>query len=332
MTNLIVDSLHKYTRDVQLFISSPGRFLLGYTGQGNERATANDALLFLVVSAVLSATLQFDMKPLDSMGSDGHEGWWFHTWVSFRSHVFPAILFTGLQTLLASTFGGANKTHFFVSYARAYAVLLVMRSVVSSVLHEIPDVSIWVSTATLVALTITIAISKGSVPRRRVLPLLLVTTLLNAYIIAMVEMAADPEEEYIGLFEPIVMYYRTIGPRPTALEGSRPTALELTPGRQFTEALNFNDDIEYGKYTDIWTFHGVSGRVVAVDVASSEFDTYVQIKSPDGQILVENDDAVGDFGTDSRVTTALAQTGAHQVIVTSYEPYETGAYEVKLSY
>ena len=112
MTNLIVDSLHKYTRDVQLFISNPRRFLLGYTGQGNERATANDALLFLVVSAVLSATLQFDMKPLDSMGLDGHGEWWFHTWVSFRSHVFPAILFTGLQTLLVSTLAEPTQIAF----------------------------------------------------------------------------------------------------------------------------------------------------------------------------------------------------------------------------
>ena len=109
-----------------------------------------------------------------------------------------------------------------------------------------------------------------------------------------------------------------------------PTSTELVLGESRGGRLDSsNDPSEDGKYHQTWTFEGAAGQNITVAVSSTEFDTYVQLVSPDETVLSENDD-VSDFETDSLISTTLPDDGEYRVIVTSYAPGETGNYGVTL--
>ena len=85
-----------------------------------------------------------------------------------------------------------------------------------------------------------------------------------------------------------------------------------------------------GEYLDSYTFEGVPGQRVRIDLSSSDFDTYLIVKPPSGE-NVDNDDAEG-LGSNSRVDLDLAEPGTYTVLVTSYQPGETGAYDLRMDF
>ncbi len=69
--------------------------------------------------------------------------------------------------------------------------------------------------------------------------------------------------------------------------------------------------------------------MVVVDLFSSEFDPYLILVSPSGAD-VQNDDYQGSANR-SRIEKVLDEIGEWRVLVTSYRPGESGAYEVSIT-
>jgi len=86
--------------------------------------------------------------------------------------------------------------------------------------------------------------------------------------------------------------------------------------------------LQSGEYVDAYEFVGRPGQRVTIDLRSSDFDTYVILADPNGE-QQENDDAQDGIGH-SLIETDLAEVGTYQVWVTSYEPGESGAYELTI--
>ncbi|MDX1419766.1 MAG: caspase family protein [Rubricoccaceae bacterium] len=85
-----------------------------------------------------------------------------------------------------------------------------------------------------------------------------------------------------------------------------------------------------GEYYDTYTFEGVPGRRVRLDLRSSAFDPYLVLQPPRGEAL-KNDDFEGDL-TRSRIEYDVSEPGLYRVYVTSYAPDEQGAYELAMDF
>ena len=74
-----------------------------------------------------------------------------------------------------------------------------------------------------------------------------------------------------------------------------------------------------------WSFEAEAGQEVRVTAESAAFDTVLELRSPAGEVLAENDDCL--FSTDSCLETILPVAGRYEIWVTAYFD-GTGAYEV----
>ena len=83
-----------------------------------------------------------------------------------------------------------------------------------------------------------------------------------------------------------------------------------------------------GEFSDAFRFLGQAGQRVAIELRSSEFDTYIILRKPDGTQQDNDDDERGNSGTNSRIELTLEETGEFHVYATSYQPGETGNYEI----
>ncbi len=112
-----------------------------------------------------------------------------------------------------------------------------------------------------------------------------------------------------------------------ALEGHEPAAQRIDRAGALEAA---DETLITGEYIDAYDFQGWPGQHVAIDLTSDEFDTYLILKDPSGG-QVENDDAEGDDRVGhSSIASDLTQTGMYRVLVTSYEPGETGPYRLTI--
>ena len=84
-----------------------------------------------------------------------------------------------------------------------------------------------------------------------------------------------------------------------------------------------------GELADSYNFTWQAGATYDVSVESSDFDTYVIVRKPDG--TQQDNDDVQQGNTNSGLQVAVSQAGAYQVIVTSYRPGETGAYTLRIA-
>ncbi len=89
-----------------------------------------------------------------------------------------------------------------------------------------------------------------------------------------------------------------------------------------------DSELNSGEYLDEYTFEGRPGEHLRVELESSDFDTYVMVLGPN-DFREENDDADGSTSR-SRVEAELTELGTYRVIVTTYEPGETGDYSVTI--
>jgi hypothetical protein len=107
------------------------------------------------------------------------------------------------------------------------------------------------------------------------------------------------------------------------------TSASNTGARVERGALASGDQtLRSGEYLDEYTFEGRPGQRVRVDVGSSDFDTYLMLMGP-GEFRMENDDVEGAPGR-SVIEADLTEMGTYRVVVTSYSPDETGAYELSI--
>ena len=100
--------------------------------------------------------------------------------------------------------------------------------------------------------------------------------------------------------------------------------------RMYRGSLEKGDDtLSSGEFVDSYEFEGSPGQHVAIDVRSSAFDTYLILKDPAGE-QTENDDAQDGGVGHSSIETDLTEAGTYRVLVTSYEPGESGAYSLTI--
>ncbi len=102
----------------------------------------------------------------------------------------------------------------------------------------------------------------------------------------------------------------------------------ITPGQTKEGRLETGDDSGPRGWQDRWTFTGRAGQVVRIDVASSQFDTYLTLLR-DGVPVDSNDD--GGDGTNSRLVVSLPANGAYTAIVSSYRENTGGRYQITLA-
>jgi hypothetical protein len=106
--------------------------------------------------------------------------------------------------------------------------------------------------------------------------------------------------------------------------------VSLTMGGSATGSLVVGDgQLGTGEFRDLFVFDGVQGQTVAVELSSSEFDTYLMLVTPDGETIA-NDDYDGSTSR-SRIDLTLRETGRYRVVATSYKAGETGSYIVGLT-
>lgn len=89
-----------------------------------------------------------------------------------------------------------------------------------------------------------------------------------------------------------------------------------------------DETLTTGEYADAYTFEGRPGQHVRLDVGSTDFDTYLMLIGPN-ETREENDDVNGLPGH-SVIEADITEVGTHLVVVTSYKPEETGAYQLDM--
>lgn len=130
------------------------------------------------------------------------------------------------------------------------------------------------------------------------------------------------------------------------LTGVSATAMEQTPAAEPTEspepteqtvvlqeegALEDGDTIleSDGSLYDVYTFEGETGQSVTVNLSSSEFDTYLLLIDPEGQLLEQNDDAAQD-DMNSSLTVTLPSDGTYTVVSNGFDSESRGGYAVEV--
>lgn len=85
-----------------------------------------------------------------------------------------------------------------------------------------------------------------------------------------------------------------------------------------------------GSLYDEYIFEGEEGQSVSISLSSEEFDTYLAIITPDGQVLGENDDITPD-NTDSALDVTLPQSGPYLVIANGFDSTSRGNYLLEVN-
>ncbi|MEC5028468.1 MAG: CAP domain-containing protein [Oscillatoria sp. PMC 1051.18] len=78
---------------------------------------------------------------------------------------------------------------------------------------------------------------------------------------------------------------------------------------------------------DVHSFQGSAGRQVTITLESNQFDTYLALIDPTGELIQENDDVAED-NTNSSITLTLPMDGVYRIIVNSYDAQGRGEYRV----
>lgn len=87
--------------------------------------------------------------------------------------------------------------------------------------------------------------------------------------------------------------------------------------------------MQEGQHYDLYTFNGRRGQNVSIDLTSSTFDTFMMLIFPSGE-GVEDDDGIAGT-TNSRISGGLPEDGEYTVVVSSYSPGATGAYQLRMN-
>ena len=112
------------------------------------------------------------------------------------------------------------------------------------------------------------------------------------------------------------------------------TALAATaalPGEEVRQGTLAAGDrtLNSGEFQDQYTFQWTAGSSHHVEVRSTDFDTYLIVRSPSGQ-QQDNDDMTPGQGTNAGLDVNVSETGTWTVIVTSYQAGESGSYQLSV--
>lgn len=79
----------------------------------------------------------------------------------------------------------------------------------------------------------------------------------------------------------------------------------------------------------LWTFQGRRGQKIAIDVLSSEFDSYLVVRDDAGNQIGADDDSGEE--QNARLRTVLPRDGGYRILVTSYSESGRGRYTLALT-
>ena len=88
-----------------------------------------------------------------------------------------------------------------------------------------------------------------------------------------------------------------------------------------------DNQLDSGEYYEALSYAGQAGQFVTISLHSDDFDPYLMVLDPNGAKVAEIDDSVG-YGRDIVVSLNLLLTGPYTLVVTSYEPGETGSFTI----
>jgi hypothetical protein len=112
------------------------------------------------------------------------------------------------------------------------------------------------------------------------------------------------------------------------IEQGGSSAAVASGSRNERGALSAGDStLRSGEYVDHYDFQGRPGERVRIDLRSSDFDTYLILKDPNGE-QQENDDFEGT--SRSVIDADINESGTYRVLVTSYGEGETGDYTLAI--
>ncbi|MDP8994453.1 MAG: caspase family protein [Pseudomonadota bacterium] len=108
-------------------------------------------------------------------------------------------------------------------------------------------------------------------------------------------------------------------------------AQAIALGGSVTGTLARGDQAEGGHLVDRYRFSARRGQRVALELSSDDFDTMLSLRTPDGDVI-DNDDSGPRArpSTNSRIEAALAEDGDYLVTVTSFAAGATGKYRLSL--
>ncbi|MEO0536709.1 MAG: protein kinase [Cyanobacteria bacterium P01_A01_bin.123] len=79
------------------------------------------------------------------------------------------------------------------------------------------------------------------------------------------------------------------------------------------------------------TFEGQAGKTISIMMASEDFDPYLYLFGPNGDLVATNDDRP-DGNYDSAINIPLNQTGTYRIQATAYSVYDRGRYSLEVRY
>ncbi|MBN1476777.1 PPC domain-containing protein [Candidatus Sumerlaeota bacterium] len=92
------------------------------------------------------------------------------------------------------------------------------------------------------------------------------------------------------------------------------------------QGLDYRADPQY--YRDVYPGYLSQGQMISIDLVS-DFDGYLYLIGPSGQIIAQDDDFM-DTRTSRIEDAVITETGNHQIVVTSYSGNTTGTYTLTI--
>lgn len=103
-------------------------------------------------------------------------------------------------------------------------------------------------------------------------------------------------------------------------------------GESLSRTLNYGDSIENELSSvegDVWTFSGAESDVINLAVDSFDFDPFIELYGPDGELLTSDDDS--GSGLNSRIDSfRLPVDGTYRVVIVDFSEEGQGTYTVTL--
>ena len=104
--------------------------------------------------------------------------------------------------------------------------------------------------------------------------------------------------------------------------GTEPEALLEVEG-----ILDSQDgQLEDGRHYDVYPLAVEAGQILKIGVESGDFDTYLRLVNPAGEMVAENDDSDGT--THSLIVVEGSQTGTYEIWVHGFDGQRLGNYQL----
>lgn len=112
------------------------------------------------------------------------------------------------------------------------------------------------------------------------------------------------------------------------LQGLGEPDVELPLGTEISGVLDQTDDVILRGFAEAFTYHGSAGELLAVELISDDFDTFLYITGPGIGDIAYNDDGIS-LTTHSRIEITLPETGTYTVVVSTWGEGSTGTFKLR---